>query len=385
MTTVYDYGSPQFYPNWSPWGGDALAATASTGSIDAAGEEIFFMGHCFIDGRPASAKTISSAGGKIHILFGDCTFVAAAGATVMRVGIQDVGVTTAPARGDGTYDVYDDLVSATDTITDDTYKTITMSNGTKSITHGDLIAITLGMTARGGADTVGCRVMAMGDTTRFWPQTVVNAPAATYSVVTRYPNAIIEFDDGTLGWLYGTVPMAASGTTVTYDLNTTPDEYGCTLKFPRPVSVDGLWGFTNPSALGGPTEALLYSTPTGTPAVLGTINIDHDQRNANALSLWTALFAQPIALSAGVEYGVCFRPTTADDFQVVYLEFSNANFLKAVPGGAECAYITRTGNTGAFAKTTTRRLLCGVLFSSGDDAAGGSGGNANILRGSVVA
>lgn len=385
MTIVFDPGISQFYPQIQLWGSDFSTSSAETAVMDAAGEETFLMGPIFIDGRPASAKTISSAGGKIHFLPGTTTFANAG--TTLRVGIQDVDATTGtPARGDGTFDVYDDLVGATDTITSDTYKTVTMSSGTKSITHGDIIAISFSMTARGGADSVRLRGSSSGDALRFWPQITVNAPAATYTSQLRFPNAVIEFDDGTLGWIYGTVPVTGGATTVTYDSGTTPDEYGSTVKFTRPVTIDGLWGFIGAITLSGSIEAILYSDPLGTPAAVsgGTITIDPDMRNANGNAMWSGLFAAPITLAANTKYGICFRPTTADDMRVFYYTFSSANFQKALPGGTDSTYITRTDNTGVFTETTTRRLLAGVLLAGGDDASGGGGGlAANPLRGFV--
>ena len=67
------------------------------------------------------------------------------GSTNLRIGLQDV----TPATGfeDGTFDVYADLVGGTDTIAEDVILATPMESGTKTVTHGDLLAIAIEMTA----------------------------------------------------------------------------------------------------------------------------------------------------------------------------------------------------------------------------------------------
>lgn len=370
MSMVHGFGADaRYYPEFGPWGYDANEYTFTAGTMDAAGEKIHFCGILNIEGRPSGAKTLSSAGGELRVGFGSCTFAAAAGATVVRGGIQDVAVGS-PSRGDGTFDVYDDLVSATDTITSDAFKVIIMSSGSKSMSHGDLIAIVLDMTARGGADSVAVRSVSQNDTPRFWPQSVQEAPASTFATTGRFPNIIIKFDDGTLGWLEGTIPVVQSNTSITYDLNSTPDELGNSIRVAAPCYAYGLWAYFNPSVANGLVEMILYQDALGTPVALKTLNVDHDYRRASGAQFWQASFNQPQLLSPGVEYAFAMRPTTADGMVAYFQTVSNAAHWKCLPGGEECCYVARTGNTGAFTKTTTGRIFGGVLLGGGNDLHG---------------
>lgn len=369
MSQQYDYGSSLIpFPNIGLWSPGASQSLQTLQTLDAANEGLQFLGHLFIDGR-ATGKTFSSAGGKIHFMAGATTFANAG--TTLRVGIQDISATAGtPARGDGTFDTYKDLVGGTDTITANSYNTATMANGTKTLSHGDLVAISFKLTSRGGVDSVVLQGMGCGQLSN-WPQVTAESSAAAFTGAQNAPNAIIEFDDGTLGWIFGTFPVSSSVTNLTYDVNSSPDEYGCPLRFPRPVTIDGLWAFAQfvPS---GPTEILLYSDPFGTPTLVSGASVSYDadmiQAAGNRLSHF--LFPAPVTLAADTMYIVTIRPTTADDVIANYFTVANANFLKAMPGGTYATYASRTNNTGAFTETTTRRFLAGVLLAGGADARG---------------
>lgn len=365
MSQQYDYGSNiSRFPSEGLWSPGASQSLQTNQTFNAANVGLYFIGYVVIDGRPTSAKTLSSAGGKIHFMAGATTFANAG--TTLRIGIQDVNATTGtPARGDGTFDVYKDMVGGTDTITGSAYNTATLATGSKSIAHGDLIAIAFRMTARGGADSVILQSLASASLFN-WPQVTAESSGGAFSSVQNVPNAIIEFDDGTLGWIHGTMPVNTGVTNVTYDVNSTPDEVGIPLRFPRPVSVEGLWVFAQfvPS---GPKEIILYSDPFGTPVAEKTISYDADMIQANGNRISHFLFGAPFTLNPDVDYLVGIRPTTADDVIANYFGVANANYLKAMSGGTYSDYATRTNNTGAFSRTTTRRFLGGVLPCGGSD------------------
>ncbi len=367
MTIVYDYGiSPVIYPNHGLWEPSNSSSLNTISTMDAAGEACHFIGQVIINGRPTSAKTFSSAGGKLHLMIGARTFTN--GGTTARFGIQDVNLTAgSPGRGDGTFDVYKDMIGGTDTINANAYNTITMANGSKSIAHGDLIAIVVNMTARGGADSIITQGL-IGTTLSHFPQSTAEAPAGTFSTSQGAPNAIIEFDDGTLGWIYGTLPASTSTSTISFDVNSATDEIGGTLKLQRPMMIDGLWflvGFVG----SGPTEFILYSDPLGTPVAVpgGTVTFDHDLKQSTSQRYLHAFFTAPIILSPNTLYGFAARPTTADDVILQYLTCASNSYLNALPGGIYSTYIGRADQTGAFSETTTRRLIGGVLMAGGED------------------
>ena len=87
---------------------------------------------------------------------------------------------------------------------------------------------------------------------------------------------------------------------------------------------------------------------------------------SGGVSLLSYVLAEYLLLP-GVTYASTFRPTTADDFIVYYWLYTSTDQMKAMDGGPDCAYLARTGNTGAFTATALRRLLSGVIVSGGGD------------------
>src|SRR5262245_3836884 len=192
------------------YGAPLIMPTSFAGAvIDAATEKFAMIGRIYIDGRPAAAKTLST--GSIQWRTGAVTF--SSGSTTVDIGIQDVATGAGPiAQPDGTFDVKTTLTGGGGGITANAWQTSTMNSGSKNITHGDLIAVVFDMTARGATDTVtisasnqaiqNLLTMGMPTCNAFlagaWQTT--NTGGAS-----RAPNIVIVFDDGTLGWIDGTV------------------------------------------------------------------------------------------------------------------------------------------------------------------------------------
>lgn len=366
MTTAYDYGpGAGLYPGFQP-----LIPVFSTNNtlMDAAGEQTWFVGHCWIVGRPASAKTISAAGGgSIGFLAGTLTFNN--GASTFVVGIQDVDAANTPARGDGVSDVSATLTGGGGGLTQSVWNTIDMDTGTKDITHGQLIAINFTLSAHGGGDAI--RVSTAVPYALFHhPQVTLEAPAATFTAQSAVPNVVITFDDGTLGTIYGSVVHEVASTADSFDVNSTPDEIGQIIRVPRPTPIDGVWGIVNYTDTGGTFEIILYSDPLGTPAAIETITVDTDVRVATGNRLDTFLFTTPRLLDANTDYAIAFRPTGTQNIGLIYTTVDTAGHLALMTGGTQCYYATRSGQSGAFSGTTTRRLHAGVITSGGDDAGG---------------
>ena len=384
MANANDFGpGVLLYPSATSMGW-IHGASVSNPTIDAAGESVHFIGTCFIDGRAAS-KTISAAGGgSISWLPGTATFANAG--TTLRVGIQDVDATAAaPIRGDGTFDVYADLVGGTDTITASTWRTDAMEVGTKTISHGQLIAIAFNLEARAGADALQIRCMASNHVQHF-PAVTLEAPDATFTIQAALPNGIITFDDGTLGWIMGAFVFSAGPTTTSYDSASTTDEYATIFQFPRPTAIDGLLAYMTLEITAGTTEWILYSDPEGTPAAVagGTITLDHDQRGGTVNRLIQANLGAVIELSANTKYAVALRPVGAENITILWHDVATAAHLKSAPGGTQSYIGSRANQTGAFATTTTRRLWTGVVACGGDDGAGAGGGEGPLIGGRLV-
>lgn len=348
-------------------------------TMDAAAEKCGFVGKCYLEGRTGS-KTISSAGGKIHFFTGSSTFANAS--TTIRVGIQDVDGTTGNsgaggmATPDGTFDVYDDLVGGTDTIGATSTITVTMSSGTKTINHGDLIAIVFDMTSRGGADSVNVMGISATSFTAGLPHTGQNL-AGSWVRQASLPNAIIEFDDGTYGVIDGTIISQGGNTTAIgsvgdYNSGSSPNEYGLLFQLPFPCKVDGAWISGRPNTNSADFNVILYSDPLGTPSAQATVSVDaHTMASQDGLRPFVVTFGSEVSLTANTDYAIAFKPTTANSCNMNVLTYANAAFRKFYCG-TNASRASRA--SGAFASNTTNIPLIGVRISGFDDGAGGGGG-----------
>lgn len=368
-------------PEFDPFNG-AIVPTALDATVDAANESLQITGHVWLEGQSGS-KTISAAGaGSIWWMPG-ATITFANAATNLRVGIQDTSTSGVPSRGDGTFDVYADLVGGTDTITALTYRDTTMTSGTKTIAHGDLVTIALTMTARGGTDSVLVRSMANSGASvgivEHRPGITLVTSGPTYTGQNSIPNIVIEFDDGTLGFIVDShvTSTGALSTATAFNSGSTPDEHCNIIRPAGPVKVDMLWAILNISSSSADFEMILYSDPLGTPSAIanGTVTVDANQLQATG-AIRMARFGLPanISLAANTDYAVAIRPTTANNVSVYHYDVAATTHWKAHSMGANCYKGTRTNQTGAFSTTTTSRLYAGVRVTGiADDASTGGG------------
>ena len=359
-----------------PLGTKSVSTTSAT--LDAAGEEVHFVGQISLqNGSSGGSKTISSAGGKIHLRFGTTTF-ANAGTTV-RVGLGAVSTTLNPPALSGspaaTPDVYDDLVGATDTITSSTIKTITMSTGTKTISHGDFVAISINMSARGGADSVVVSFsLPLENATTPMPVTSTYI-ASTWARVSGVGSAVIEFDDGTFGWLDSSLeltPIYSSNSLVSVSHNVstgTADEYGNLIRFPVACGVHGARFYYAPTSASADYEIILYSNPLGTPVAERTATVDATMLGITT-GICTIMFSSPFVVTASTDYAITIRPTTANSITTSALDHEPVSVLKASgTDNTDCYAVRRLDNTGAFSDynggtAKSRRMLLSAVIST---------------------
>lgn len=316
-------------------------------TLDAVGEKCVMWGNIFIDGRPSAAKTLSNAGGKIHWKAGNGTWSNAS--TVARVGIQDIDAASGPPPvGDGSYDVRADLDQPSFTV-DNNFVSAAMTTGSKSITHGDKLAVVIEMTARGGSDSVLVAGFRNG---RGWPG--MSAPPNTSAAVSS-PNIIFEFDDGTLGWFFGSVGgISVGNSSESWQDSTNPDERGNLLRVPWNCEIDALV-----TSIAGNTSAsdgrlAIYATPLGTPTELRGVNLLGEQRVATVDNQQIYPITT-IRLSRDTDYVVALKANSTGTFGGLPVTLNDANFRKSFgPYMQYAAYATRNGGSGSFSTTTTK-------------------------------
>lgn len=350
--------------------------TSTQGTMDAAGESNFSIGYCVLEGGSGS-KTISSAGGKIHWAAGGITF--ANGSTILRVGIQDVATS---GLEDGTFDVYGDYTSAA-APTASSFNTKAMSSGTKTISHGDLIAVGLEMTARGGTDSVmvTCYTTIIDSGVggnNIFPYRSTDTGSGPTRIATGAIIATIEFDDGTLGWIMGGyVFRNINSITATggYNSGSATDEYASVFKIPFKCSISGCYVCVGDIASTDAFEVVLYSDAQGTPVAEVTTTIDPDYVGSTTTTSQVFVrFASPFTLSPGVWYAISVRPTTANSITYGLLSLGSGyeHFKSMFPFGDNCKVSSRTNQTGAFTEVLSYYVpRFGLIIDKLDDGVGG--------------
>jgi hypothetical protein len=324
----------------------------SSEAIDATGEYRGTIGRMCLEGGSGS-KTISSAGGAIVFQPTAVTFANAG--TTIRVGIQDVNSSGDP---DGTYDVYADLVGATDSITANALRVVPMETGTKTISHGDLVCIRVGMESRAGADSVGVGSLISG------VYEGMNFPYSHFNTAKRQTLSpfTVKFDDGTVGWIEEAPllhNMAVAASTASISSSTTPDEYAAIFRFPFETSLKAAGVKLSGVAATEDFEMILYSTPLGTPSAVQTIVGDASYfGSTGTVGWWWGTFEPSIPLEANTDYAIAIRPTTANAFNISYYDLTTGNeFLKRTGSfGEDIDLAARTNQTGAFVVTQTYHL-----------------------------
>lgn len=347
----------------------------ATATIDAATEKLAMIGRMYWDGRPGSAKTLST--GTIQYRTAGVTF--ANGGTTVQIGIQDVATGSGPiAQPDGSFDVSVTLTGGGGGITANAWNTATMNSGTKSITHGDLIAVVWDMTARGGADTVGISVVNpfIINTGSQFPTTNVFLSSAWQTTQTggaaRLPNVLLVADDGTIGTIDFMLPHSAQ-VNETFQDSTNPDERGLMFQVPWDCTVDGLWAGAGPTDASSDFTLRLYSDPTGSPSQLATVSVLAEQLGVAATQDFVHHHITPVNLTAGTNYGVTVLATGTSNTRLTTNVLGNEAHRALYPGGTTLAKITRNGGAGAFSAESPAITLpkVGVIISHLHNTGGG--------------
>lgn len=371
-------GVPLF-PLQSILAGSTLRTTTTTFTLDAAGESVAFIGRLYLSSGPGTSKVLSSAGGKVFLRAGS-SITFANGGTNLRVGIQDV---TAGGVNDDSWagEPQADLVGGTDTITAASVLNVPIESGSRTIAHGDMLAVVAEMTTRAGADTVGftANPIATGAVDLFnFPYSAADTGSGPVISAnqTDIMGCVIIFDDGTIGVLgYDSFPVVLGANT--FNSGSTPDEYALIFQVPFRCSISGILGVFEPTNTSANFELILYSDPLGTPTVVDSITVVAAKAGAATTSFCSDYpLTVGAELTPGVDYAIALRPTTANDITVRILSLGtgNAAIRGALGLGAATMYqATRTNNTGAFGSADTVTIpLLGIRVRSFDDGAGSS-------------
>lgn len=350
--------------------GISITNPASIGTtLDAANEACDFIGRIYwADG---GNHTVSSAGGKIEWRSAAVTFANAGTTVVVGIGTVAGGP---PPRATNVADLITTSVSASLTgggggITANAWQTSTMSTGSMAINHLAKVAVSVQMTARGGADSV--IVTTSSGAVNHAPQ-VTTFTGGVYTALASSPNAVITADDGTIGWFYASEVFSAI-TARTFNSGSSPNEYGQLFNLPFPYTIRGVYGWVDPD---NDFDAVVYSAPlSGSPVAQLTASFPATEMASNTPRRFEETFPSTYDVARNTDIVVGFKPG-ASNISAYYKTLGNAAHRAADIWGTSGYGVSRSGGAGAFANANSGldHYYIGLLISRWDDAAGGGGG-----------
>lgn len=317
-------------------------------TLNATGESSFIVGTVKIVG--GGSKTISATGGG-SIWWYASTVTMVNGGTSFRLGIQDVD---ASGLNDDVFDVYCQYDAGSPPTTLVVNQAI-MTSGTKTLTDGDLIAIGGETVSIGGSDTVVMRhgntigsQFTSGGNTSNYPYRVTDTGAGpTKQTTAAGMSFLIEFDDGTLGYIYPYKIHPGVGTTSlpSWHVNSTPDEYAILFQVPFACAISGARTMLSSLGASDDYELILYSDAKGTPTVEFTITVDATYISTGGIADYN--FTE-FTLAKDVWYGFAVRPTTTNALGIVYQNTADEKYKATYTFGTNLQLGSRTNQTGAF-------------------------------------
>lgn len=349
--------------------------SASNITLDNNGESRSLSGPIRIVG--GGTKTLSAAGGgKIWWRTSGSTFSDAG--TEIRVGLQD---TQSNGREDGTFDVYGSLVGGTDSIPVNSQQATTMTSGTKTLADGDIASIVIEMVTRGGSDSVAVAGVNAYPAGSAAPQGALYPFGAndTGGGPTNAINTmlvIIQFDDGTFGYVDGLMGLLPAFSSVaeqsqSYSDSSNPDEYAAAFQVPFRCKVSGLSFFVNSLNFNENFDVKLYSDPFGAPSAIMTKSVNPVASGINngSRSPYHALISE-ITLEPGTWYAASLRATSTNAFSFAYIDLGsgNAAMKTLLPFGSNVKFVARNADSGAFSEVDSTYVpRFGILISALDD------------------
>lgn len=355
MTLTAIPGLP-FVPVGAAGRGSSGSISLANLTIDAALESVQMIGRIFTADQ--ASHTIDTTGSS-SIQWRTAVSTFANAGTSVSVGIGAVDATNGPpARAANVTDTITFDVAAVFTgggggITSNAWQTSVPTTGTKTIANGDLVALSIQMTTRGGADSVVIQGVAV---TAFGVPMTTTFLSSAYGVGGNAPNAIITFSDGVKGYFVGGLVGSVSLSTA-WNNTSGQKEYGNLLEFPYPVRIQGAYlGIS----LTGDTEIVLYTDPLGTPAAQRSFSIDLNQVSAATASIYQSNFTSYYDLPANTPVGIVAKPTSATNVTMTGMTL-NAAVDQAAYQGTGYA-ISRDAAAFAATNSSKDRYFIGLLI-----------------------
>jgi hypothetical protein len=372
--TIAEFNSPEFRPIGMPFRATSAFLAASTTDLGLGGTNVmaYMIGQIWWEG--GGSHTVDTTGSSsIGWSNGNGTFNNAG--TSYKVGLASVDMSNGPvgrpvnSTGTPTLDVAAVYTGGGGGVTSNVWNESVPTTGTKTIAHGDLVAVCMYMATRGGSDNVQVRCINTPGFNTSLPQ--VGIYSAGFSPQNVLTNCAIRASDGTRGYFIGG-QMLVGANTQSWNNTSTPKEYGNIIQVPYPCKAYGAICF---AGVGADFDLVLYEDPFGTPTSRASVSIDSNTVWSSGTSILEAMFTTGFGftLAANTPYAISMKPTTASNMNLSYFTFGNSGLQTSVPGGDSGYAVSR--NTGAFSAQNSQkdRFWMGLLVGGGDTGSAGGG------------
>jgi len=276
---------------------------------------------------------------------------------------------------------------------DNVWKTATLTSAA-SLTMGDEFAIVINSSAgTPNMDLAATNTSFVGGGLGQYPILLFNSTGAFAALTVRNLEWIAEFASAGIKYLPGLAPLDGALTLTSYDNATATNERGLRFQSPFKARCIGARALIGNIVAGGDFTVSLWDATGDTDAeALGQSVIDGDTVATTTDGYFEVYWDAPVTLSINTTYYLGVRADTANNITLFECTTAGtgepATAIKAFPAeSAELYLATRTwsGGTGsAWSPTTTTMPIIELIFDQLDDGAAASGGNANILGGSVI-
>ena len=303
------------------------------------------------------------------------------GASQWRLSVQNISTTTSPMQPDGAVDQH--YTPAAGVAATNNGWNRNALDTSRTVTRGDLIALVWEFLTFTGGDIL--RVAGgFTSSTLYRPlQTdLLFHNGTSWAGVGATVIAVLEFDDGSFGTLYGSFPHTNSAVggfnnaTTGGTGFTAGDERGAEITVPFPLTIEGIWGELSIAGNSSDFDIVLYE---GTTA-LNTISVDATQITVTG---GNRRFVLPLpavrVLKPTSTYRIMIKPTTANNVAVQNFTVDDADH-RVLIGGSVVAGVTREDGGSFSSPITTVVPLLGFVLAGGDG--GGRSGVAQQVTGS---
>lgn len=336
-------------------GASGVSFTNST-PADAANEGLGMVGYMkWADG---GNHAISGGGGaKLGYRTASASFTWADAGTNLRIGVQDVS----SGIPDGTFDVYADLVPGTDAqATDTIYEWSLATGSSKTINHGQLVALCFQMTARGGSDAFRLRIVNPFSGNYFPGYCFSNSSGVWSQSTGNLLNLWLIADDGTYGIIRGAPPFPSS--TIISMSTSSPDERGIVFAPTTPRKIDALIACVRYNSASMTGTLNLIKDPYGTPSVMESLQCNASDCPGSGTAPYLRKLASEHELIPSVQYAVTYRCTAFTGY-IGEFSLANAN-MRPLYGLTGAARIYRHGGSGTFTEESTTSMPLFGAFAS---------------------